>query len=98
MDGDDSRALVASVAARIGSIQAVVDNLQRRLPRTDIWVSSACGEVAVSVDRDGRLVALQLASGATARLTCEVLEFLINATLRRAVDLAVGPKRSPLAG
>jgi YbaB/EbfC DNA-binding family len=95
---DEAEALAASVAARIGCIRAAVDNLQRRLPCTDIRVSSACGEVVVSVDRHGRLVALQLASGATARLTCEVLEFLINATLRRAVDLAVGAKRSHSAG
>ena len=61
-------------------------------------VSSAGGEVVVSVDRHGRLVALQLAPGTTARLTCEVLELLINATLCRAVDLALGAKRSSLAG
>ena len=95
---DGARTLAASVAVRIGCIQAAVDKLQRRLPGTDVWVSSAGGEVVVSVDRHGRLVALQLASGATARLTCEVLELLINATLCRAVDLAVGAKRSPLAG
>ena len=95
---DEARTLAASVAARIGCIQAAVDKLQRRLPRTDIRVSSAGGEVVVSVDRHGRLVALQLAPGTTARLTCEVLELLINATLCRAVDLALGAKRSSLAG
>jgi YbaB/EbfC DNA-binding family len=95
---DEAGTLAGSVAARIGCIQATVNKLQRRLPGTDVWVSSAGGEVVVSVDRYGRLVALQLASGATARLSCEVLECLINATLRRAVDLAVGAKRSPLAG
>ena len=58
---DEARTLAASVAARIGCIQAAVDKLQRRLPRTDVRVSSAGGEVVVSVDRHGRLVALQLA-------------------------------------
>lgn len=95
---DESGALAASVVARIESIRTVVDNLRRRLPGTDVSVSSTCGEVVVSVDRDGRLVSLQLASGATARLTCEVLESLINATLRRAVDIAVAAKRSHSAG
>ena len=95
---DEAEALAASVAARIGCIQAAVDKLQRRLPGSDVWVSSADAEVVVSVDRHGRLVALQLASGATASLTCDGLECLINETLRRAVDLAVGAKRSTLAG
>jgi DNA-binding protein YbaB len=95
---DEAEILAASVAATIGCIQAAVDKLQRRLPDTDVWVSSAGGEVVVSVDRHGRLVALQLASEVTASVTCEVLECLINATLRRAVDLALGAKQSPLAG
>ena len=95
---DEAATLAASVAARIGCIQAAVDRLQRQLPGTDVWVSSAEGEVVVSVDRYGRLVALRLVSEATVGLTCEVLELLINATLCRAVDLALGAKRSSLAG
>jgi hypothetical protein len=95
---DEAGTLAVPVAARIDCIRAAVDKLQRRLPSTDVRVSSAGGEVVVSVDRHGRLVALQLASGTTARLTCENLELLINAALCRAVNLAVGAKRSPLAG
>ena len=38
---DEAATLAASVAARIGCIQAAVDKLQRRLPGTDVWVSSA---------------------------------------------------------
>ena len=41
---DEAATLAASVAARIGCIQAAVDKLQRRLPGTDVWVSSTGGE------------------------------------------------------
>ena len=44
---DEAETLAASVAARIGCIQAAVDKLQRRLPATNVWVSSAGGEGGV---------------------------------------------------
>jgi hypothetical protein len=85
--------LTTDVAARIERAQAAVDELQRRLPRPGVQVSSTGDEVVVSVNEHGRLVELQLASGLTARVTCEALECLINDTLRTAVGLAVRTKR-----
>jgi hypothetical protein len=91
---DHVAGLATQVADRIGRIRAVVDELQRRSPSTEVRVSSAGGEVVVvSVDRHGRLMSLQLASASTARFTCEALERLINDTLRAAVDLAARPDR-----
>lgn len=75
--------LAVQVAARICRVRTAVGELQRRLPNTDVQVSSDNGEVVVSVDRHGRLVALHLASDSTARFTCEALECLINDTLAR---------------
>jgi hypothetical protein len=86
-------ALATQVSDRIERIRAVVDELQRRSPSMEVRVSSAGGEVVVSVDRHGRLMSLQLASSSTARFTCEALECLINDTVRAAVDLAVRPDR-----
>lgn len=60
-------ALVTQVSDRIERIRAVVDELQRRSPSMEVRVSSAGGEVVVSVDRHGRLMSLQLASSSTAR-------------------------------
>jgi hypothetical protein len=90
---DHVAGLATQVADRIGRIRAGVDELHRRSPSTEVRVSSAGGEVVVSVDRHGRLMSLQLASGSTARFTCEALECLINDTLHVAVDLAVRPDR-----
>jgi YD repeat-containing protein len=90
---DYEAAIATQVANRIGRIRAVVDELQRQSPSTEVRVSSAGGEVVVSVDRHGRLLSVQLASGSTVRFTCEVLERLINDTLRAAVDLAARPDR-----
>jgi hypothetical protein len=58
-----------------------VQELERRLPSDGVRMVSAGGEVVVSVDRVGRLVALQLAPGSTATFTCATLERLINETL-----------------
>jgi hypothetical protein len=85
--------LATQVADRIERIRNVVDELRRRSPSTEVRVSSAGGEVVVSVDRHGRLMSLKLASGSTARFTCEALECLINDTLRAAVGLAIRPDR-----
>ena len=85
--------LATQVADRIERIRDAVDELQRRSSSTEVRVSRAGGEVVVSVDRHGRLVSLQLASGSTVRFTCEALECLINDTLRAAVGLAVSPGR-----
>jgi YD repeat-containing protein len=90
---DHAAGLATQVADRIGRIRTVVDELQRRSPSTEVRVSSAGGEVVVSVDRHGRLMSLQLASGSTVRFTYEALERLINDTLRAAVDLAARPDR-----
>ena len=90
---DHVAGLATQVADRIGRIRAVVDELQRRSPSTEVRVSSAGGEVLVSVDGHGRLMFLQLAPGSTARFTCDALEWLINDTLRVAVDLAARPDR-----
>jgi YD repeat-containing protein len=70
-----------------------VNKLQRQSPSTEVRVSSAGGEVVVSVDRHGRLMSLKLASGSTARFTYDALERLINDTLDAAVDLAARPDR-----
>jgi len=43
-------ALVTQVSDRIERIRAVVDELQRRSPSMEVRVSSAGGEVVVSVD------------------------------------------------
>jgi hypothetical protein len=80
--------------AWIRRIQHALGELSRRLPRTDVRVSSAGGEVVVSVDSNGGLAALWLAPGVTARFTCKALERLINDTVRTAVDTAT-TKRSP---
>jgi len=90
---DHVAGIATKVADRIGRIRTVVDELQRRSPTTEVRVSSAGGEVVVSVDRHGRLMSLQLASGSTGRYTYEALERLINQTLRTAVDLATRPDR-----
>lgn len=90
---DHLAGLATQVADRIGRIRSMVDELQRRSPSMEVRVSSAGGEVLVSVDRHGRLTSLQLAPGSTARFTCEALECLINDTLRVAVDLAARPDR-----
>ena len=94
---DHLAGLATQVADRIGRIRSVVDELQRRSPSMEVRVSSAGGEVLVSVDRHGRLTSLQLAPGSTARFTCEALECLINDTLRVAVDLAARPDRQLLS-
>lgn len=94
---DHLAGLATQVADRIGRIRSVVDELQRRSPSMEVRVSSAGGEVLVSVDRHGRLASLQLAPGSTARFTCEALECLINDTLRVAVDLAARPDRQLLS-
>ena len=85
---DHAAGIATQVADRIGRIRAAVDELRRRSPSMEVRVSSAGGEVVVSVDRHGRLMSLQLASGSTVRFTCEALEGLINDTLCAAVDLA----------
>src|ERR1700731_1001537 len=90
---DHVAGLATQVADRIGRIRAGGDELQRRSPRTEVRVSSAGGDVVVSVDRHGRLMSLQLASGSTVRFTCDALERLINDTFRVAVDLAARPDR-----
>ena len=90
---DHVAGLATQVADRIGRIRAVVDELQRRSPSREVRVSSAGGEVVVSVDRHGRLMSLKLASGSTVSFTCDALERLINDTLRVAVDLAARPDR-----
>jgi hypothetical protein len=90
---DHAAGVAAQVADRIGRIRVLVDELQRRSPSMEVRVSSAGGEVVVSVDRHGRLMSLQLASGSTVCFTCEALERLINETLRAAVDLAARPDR-----
>jgi hypothetical protein len=94
---DHVAGLATQVADRIGRIRTVVDELRRRSPSTEVRVSSAGGEVLVSVDRYGRLMSLQLAPGSTVRFTCEALECLINDTLRVAVDLAARPDRQLLS-
>ena len=90
---DHVAGLATRVGDRIGRIRTVVDELQRRTPSTEVRVSSAGGEVVLSVDRHGRLTSLQLAPGSTVRFTCEALERLINDTLCAAVDLAAQPDR-----
>jgi YD repeat-containing protein len=90
---DHVAGLATQVADRIGRIRTVVNELQRRSPSTEVRVSSAGGEVVVSVDRYGRLMSLKLASGSTVRFTYEALERLINDTLHAAVDLAARPDR-----
>lgn len=85
---DHLTALNTEIAARIGRTQASVAELQRRLPSVGVRVSSAGGEVVVSVNEQGRLMALQLESDLTDRVSCDALEGLINNTLRVAVDLA----------
>jgi hypothetical protein len=74
--------------ARIRRIQHTLGELGRRLPMTDVQVSSAGAEVVVSVDRCGGLAALWLAPGVTVRFTYKALESLINDTVRTAVDIA----------
>lgn len=96
---DEVAKLARRVAARIGRVQASMEKLQQRLPSTgNLLVSSVGGEVVVTVDHHGRLMRLELAPESTARLTCEALECLINATIRRAVDAAIETDRSLLAG
>jgi YD repeat-containing protein len=90
---DHEAGIATQVADRIGRIRTVVNELQRRSPGTEVRVSSAGGDVMVSVDRHGRLMSLKLASGSTARFTYDALERLINDTLDAAVDLAVRPDR-----
>ena len=85
---DHLSALTTEIADRIGRTQASVAELQRRLPSVGVRVSSAGGEVVVSVNEQGRLMALQLESDLTDRVSCDALESLINNTLRVAVDLA----------
>jgi hypothetical protein len=85
--------LATEVAARIERTHAAVDELQQRVPSPGVRVSSTGDEVVVSVNEHGRLVGLQLASGLTARVTCEALECLINDTLCTAIDLAVRTER-----
>ncbi|MFN6549082.1 hypothetical protein ACP6C7_06270 [Mycolicibacterium septicum] len=85
-----SATLAISIEACIGRVRASVEQLQSRgLVNGNVRMSSADGEVVVSVDRRGRLITLELAPGSTARLPCDTLECLINATLRKAVNLAV---------
>jgi YD repeat-containing protein len=90
---DHEAGIATQVADRIGRIRTVVNELQRQSPSTEVRVSSAGGEVVVSVDRHGRLMSLKLASGSTARFTYDALERLINDTLDAAVDLAARPDR-----
>jgi YD repeat-containing protein len=90
---DHDAGIATQVADRIGRIRTVVNELQRQSPSTEVRVSSAGGEVVVSVDRHGRLMSLKLASGSTARFTYDALERLINDTLDAAVDLAARPDR-----
>lgn len=78
---ESGRVLAERVAARIGRLRGAVQELERRLPSDGVQMVSAGGEVVVSVDRVGRLVALQLAPGSTATFTCATLERLINETL-----------------
>lgn len=85
---------LAQLPARISRLQDTIELLDRRFPNTAVQVSSANGEVAVSVDHRGRLLALQLASGSTARLTHEALEHLINDTLLAAVTSTQRERRS----
>ncbi|MFG1930646.1 hypothetical protein ACGFK1_08295 [Mycobacterium sp. NPDC048908] len=94
---DHVAGIAAQVADRIGRIRSAVDELQRQSPSSEVRVSSAGGEVLVSVDRLGRLMSIQLAPGSTVRFTCDALECLINDTLRVAVDLAARPDRQLLS-
>ncbi|WP_413467971.1 YbaB/EbfC family nucleoid-associated protein [Mycobacterium sp. RTGN4] len=90
---DYEAAIATQVADRIGRIRTAVNELQRRSPSTEVRVSSAGGEVVVSVDRHGRLISLKLTSGSTVHFTYEALERLINDTLHAAVELAARPDR-----
>lgn len=94
---DSVSGLGARVTDRIERIRLLVDELQRRSPSAEVHVSSAGGEVMVSVDRRGRLMSLKLASGTTACFTSDALENLINDTLRAAVDLAARPDRQSVS-
>lgn len=83
---------------QITELTARLKRLQRmmaELPAAAVVVSSANRDVVVAVDARGRLVALQLAHGATERFTCGALELLINDTLRTAVATALDAAARP---
>ena len=80
--------LAARIAERIGRLRDALHRLYPSLQSDEIRAESANCDVALSVDRGGRLVWLWLAPGTTTRFTSEALEGLINDTLREAVDLA----------
>jgi YD repeat-containing protein len=90
----DGRGWAVELAARIEEIvEGVLVELKRRFATADVEVISVGGDVAVSVDRSGRLVELRLAAGSTARFTYDALERLINDTLNTAVDIATQHRR-----
>lgn len=82
---------IAELTARINRLQ----HMMAEFPAAEIVVSSANRDVVVAVDAHGRLVALQLAHGATERFTCGALELLINDTLRTAAANALDAAASP---
>lgn len=82
--------VAARLSGRIERLRCALNRLRQEGVSTDIRVESPGGDVAVSVDRGGRLVALWLAPGSTHRFTHQALECLINDALRAAVEFAAG--------
>ena len=78
--------LVAANIARIERVQQTLRDLQAKWASIDVHMESADGDVALSVNHQGRLMSLSLAPGCTSRYTNEGLERVISTTLRAAVE------------
>jgi hypothetical protein len=85
---DGGTVLAEQVEARIARLRCAVHDLELRFAGVHVQVTSEGGEVMVSVDASGQLVALHLAPGLTGRLTRATLERLINETICAAVTVA----------
>ena len=90
---DGGTVLAEQVEARIARLRCAVHALELRFAGVHVQVTSEGGEVMVSVDASGQLVALHLAPGLTGRLTRATLERLINETICAAVTVAARADR-----
>ena len=80
--------LVAGAVARVERVSAMLSKMLEDLAGIDVEATGGDGDVVLSVNYEGQLVALSLAQGCTTRHTHQSLSELINTTLEEAVEAA----------